>query len=318
MISRRSVLTALSAAAMAPVKTAPPAFAGGPAVGSQVPGFFRIQVGGIAVTALLDGYLDLAPEIFAGAAQETIANAAARSPQSRPLRGSVNAFVIDTGSRRVIVDAGGPTSFAPSLGRFSDNLASAGIDPASVDEIIVTHLHIDHIGGLTSAHVPTFPNAGLTLSETEHGFWMSPGLLDGASDEFRPFVSAAQNAVAAFGNRLNIVASDADLGGGLSLLPLPGHTPGMIGVQISDGADLLLMWADLVISPALQFAHPEWSAAFDVDADEAVATRRRVLDMTAADRIPVIGSHLPFPGHGFVTRAESAYRYEPADWQFHD
>jgi glyoxylase-like metal-dependent hydrolase (beta-lactamase superfamily II) len=317
MISRRNLLAAAPVALATPMLIPVKAMAEVTPADAQVPGLSRTWVGDIEVTAISDGYIPLSPDLFSGADQPTIIAATEASPQRNPLTGAINAFAVNTGGKLYLIDAGGSAAIAPSMGRFAGNLAAAGIQPADVDEVLMTHLHVDHIGGLTDADgAAIFPNAGLTMLDTEHGFWTAEGLLEGAPDGFKPFVQAAQRAVAAYADRITLISGEASVAPGVTSLPVPGHTPGMAAWRIASGDAQLLMWADIVHAPALQFAHPAWSIAFDTDAAAAAATRARILDMVATDRIAILGSHLPFPGHGYVVRDGQAYEYQAATWDY--
>jgi glyoxylase-like metal-dependent hydrolase (beta-lactamase superfamily II) len=244
-----------------------------------------------------------------------VATATEASPQANPFTGHVNAFTVNTGSKLYLIDAGGPAAFIPSLGRFSAGLAAAGIAPEQVDQVLLTHLHVDHIAGLTDTNgQAVFPNAGLTMLAEEHAFWTAPGFLENGPEPLKPLIAAAQAAVAAYADRLTLLSGEAEAAPGITTLPIPGHTPGMTGYRITSGDRQLLMWGDTVHIPALQFAHPDWHVAFDTDGPTAVTSRAKVLDMVTADRIPVLGSHLPFPGHGHVLKSGSAYAYEAAFW----
>jgi glyoxylase-like metal-dependent hydrolase (beta-lactamase superfamily II) len=280
------------------------------------PGLARFRVGDVAVTAISDGYIDMSLQLFPKTPAAEGRAAVAASPQARPLRGHVNAFLVETDGKRVLIDTGGVAAAIPTLGRFGANLQAAGVAPETIDAVIMTHLHVDHVGGLFGPNgTAAFPNAELIMSGEEYAFWTSPSLLANAQAEFRPLVQAARGALAPYASRTTRVSGEKEVVKGLTLTPAHGHTPGHSAVRLASAGQQLLFWGDIIHAPALQFARPGWSIAFDTDQDAAAATRARYLDMVSSDRLAVMGAHLPFPGHGHVRRAHGAYSYEPA---FHD
>jgi glyoxylase-like metal-dependent hydrolase (beta-lactamase superfamily II) len=275
-------------------------------------------VGEIAVTAIADGYIDMPLSLFPRTPEAEGRAILVGSPQARPLRGHVNAYLVDTPDRRILVDAGGVAAAFPGLGRLPATLRAAGVAPESVDAIVMTHLHIDHVGGLFGPDgAAAFPKAELVLAEAEHGFWTDPGLLSRATPDFRPLVEAAQGALALYAGRTTPLSGEREVAPGLTLTPAYGHTPGHSAVRLESGGAALLIWGDIVHAPAMQFARPDWTIAFDVDPDAAVRTRARLLDAAATDRLAVAGMHLPFPGRGYVRRDGGGYAYEAA-WFEHD
>jgi glyoxylase-like metal-dependent hydrolase (beta-lactamase superfamily II) len=137
-----------------------------------------------------------------------------------------------------------------------------------------------------------------------------------APNEAKPFFQAAQAALKAYDGRLRRIGKDGEATKGITAMHLPGHTPGHTGFVVASGNASLLIWGDIVHSATLQFAKPDWAIAFDVDQDTAIATRRRVLDMTATDRLRIAGMHLPFPGVGHVAKAGDGYAFVREDWQY--
>lgn len=320
MLTRRNFLTA------APAALAAPAFLGTAAAWQSLPAWAqstpaallpstaRLKLGDIRITAILDCFIPMEAAILQADAG-AVAAALEATPQLAPLSGHVNAFLIETVGKRYLLDAGGPAAFVPSLGGTTAALAALGVAPDSIDQVLISHLHVDHIESLTDATgAAVFTNAGLTMLTEEHAFWTQPGFTEGAPDGLKPLIGAATATVTAYADKLTLVSGETEVAPGITTLPIPGHTPGLTGFRIASGDRHLLMWADTVNVPAVQFAHPDWSVAFDTDGATAIASRARVLDIVTADRIPVLGSHLPFPGHGHVVKDGSAYRYEAAFW----
>jgi glyoxylase-like metal-dependent hydrolase (beta-lactamase superfamily II) len=320
-LCRRQVLTAGAAAGVALAGSAlgvRPLAAAQPKAGRQVPGIYRLGVGDIEVTAILDGHIDLGIELFPGADPEEVTRIQEANfvPVGPSVRGAVNAFVVNTGEKLVIIDAGGRDLLGPSMGRLPENLAAAGIDPANVDVVAATHMHPDHIGGIVTANgAAVFQNAELVVHKDDWDFWMSPEIMAKAPESALPFFQAAQAAGTPYTKRVRPIGDDAEVVPGIRSVALAGHTPGHTGFMISSGDDALLVWGDIVHAAILQFPHPDWAIAFDISPEVAIATRRRAFDMAAQDRLMIAGMHVPFPGIGHVVR-DSGFKFVPASWNY--
>lgn len=319
-LSRRDLARAalISGAAAACLNTPYAAAAKTALAGRQVPGAHRLRVGSIEVTALSDGYVDLDPKLLPQADPGTVADLleAQWLPPGK-IRGSVNAFAVNTGDTLILIDTGGRDLLGPTLGGLQDALTAAGLPAEAVDAVYLTHMHPDHIGGLVSADgAAMFPNAEIVVSERDWAFWISDDVMAQAPESARAFFMAAREAIAPYADRLVRFSPERPLLSGLIPEPLPGHTPGHTGFIVEDGGESLLIWGDIVHAPPVQFAHPDWAIAFDIDQDAAIATRKRMFDRVATDRLQVAGMHLPFPGFGRVVRRGTGYEYVPTPWQF--
>ncbi|TCT13548.1 glyoxylase-like metal-dependent hydrolase (beta-lactamase superfamily II) [Tepidamorphus gemmatus] len=297
-----------------------PAAAAQPRAAHQVPGIYRLSIGDdIEVTALLDGYIDLGTNLFRGAPEEEVRRLqeAAFVPVGPAVRSGVNAFAVNAGGRLALIDAGGRNLLGPTLGRLPGNLKAAGIDPAAVDLVVATHLHPDHVGGLvTGDGAAVFPNAELVVHEADWNFWTNADLMAKANEQGKMFFQAAQAAITPYAKRTRLIGDDEEVMPGLRSIGLPGHTPGHTGFVVHSGPDTLLIWGDIVHSALLQVPHPDWSIAFDIGPDLAVATRRKAFAMAASDRLLVAGMHLPFPGIGRILDEGGVYQYQPEPWRF--
>ncbi|XYD12292.1 MBL fold metallo-hydrolase (plasmid) [Methylobacterium sp. NMS12] len=294
-LSRRGLL---AASALLPLGLRGPAAA--------APGPYR--VGTLTVTPLRDGLFPLEPRMMpaaespAGRALLKGAGLAADGPSPEP----VNAFLIRRGARHWLLDAGCGTVFGPGFDRVTAALAAEGVRPDQVETVWLSHLHADHVGGLlTPGRLARFANAELVVQEREVAYWTDAGARASAPAALRPMFETAQAVLAAYRDRIRRVSGEAELAPGIRALPLPGHTPGHMGVLIADGADRLLIWGDVVHSRLLQMPHPDWTVIWDTDPAEAIATRRRILDRAAAEGLIVTGMHLA--ARGRIERTDAGY-----------
>ncbi len=221
-------------------------------------------------------------------------------------------------ARQSSIDTRSGSVFGPTLGHFGAALTASGIDSSAVSRVVATHLHPDHVGGILADGGNAFTNAELVTATAtataDHGFWTNADVKAQAPADLHSFFDHATASVNAFADRLRLVDGTADIASGLTAVPLPGHTPGHMGVMLESAGASLLIWGDVIHAAPLQMPRPEVAVAFDVDPDMAVATRLRLLDEVARDGQQVAGMHLPFPGIGYVERAGSEYRFVPRHW----
>jgi glyoxylase-like metal-dependent hydrolase (beta-lactamase superfamily II) len=294
-----------------------PALAKAPLVGAQVPGVYRLKVGALEVTVLGDGWLPIGTELFAGdrAGAERLLEAAFLPKTATAT--AVNEWLVNTGDKLILIDAGTSNVVAPTLGRLPRSLAAAGIDRASIDAVILTHMHLDHGAGLlTPDKKVAFVNATIYVNADEYGFWTSEEVSGKAPDGMKPLFDIARAAIKPYADagRVQTYRNGAALVPGITSVVAPGHTVGHSMLRVSSAGSDLLIWGDIVHNAALQFPEPERSIAFDTDQAMAIATRKRVFDMAATDRLTVAGAHLPFPGLGHVAKASTGYAYLPLQW----
>lgn len=283
---------------------------------TQVAGVYRRSVGEITVTAFLDGYLGLDPNMLTGSTPEENAALLKQAYISGDVvNTSVNAYLVETAGKRVLIDGGSAGAFGPTAGRLAALLGEAEIAPESIDVVFCTHLHPDHVGALTENGAARFPNAEFMTHEIERDFWSDDGNFAGADEATQSFVAAARGALGAYDGRTTLILNGAEIAPGLSARHLPGHTPGHTGVMVSSGDASLLIWADIVHLGPIQFARPALSVPFDVDQSQAAETRAKTLDMVVADRLEVAGSHIDFPSFGHAEKAAEGYRFAPSRWE---
>lgn len=280
----------------------------------QAPGLNRRKIGEYLVTALVDGVVDTPFELLAEIKPEEAEDMVAASGRPRSSAMTLSAYLIESSTRKILIDggAGGVNGWG---GRLHAALGVAGVNPQDIQHVLLTHAHPDHVGGLIdpSLQAASFPNAELILHEEESRFWSDDGNLSRAPEPVQPFFHLARSVFAAYGNRLVAVAS-GDVMSGISLVHLPGHTPGHSGYVISSGAESLFIWGDIVHYPNIQVERPEVTIAFDVNAAAAAATRRSVLDKVASDNRLIAGMHLNFPGFARVCASGETYKIIDEPW----
>lgn len=292
--------------------TAAPAHAAAPIQGGQAPGYYRIMVGAIEVTALSDGTIHFPMDtLLVGETPDAIRAAYKKAFQRLPAESSMNQFLVNTGSRLVLVDAGAGTVFGPTLGNTVASLRAAGYSPEQVDEVVITHMHADHTGGLAHDGKRTFPNAVLRIARADLDFWMNPANEAKSPEGVRPSFAVAREALAPYiaSGKLEPFDGATQIVPGVRAIPAPGHTPGHTYFAVESNGEKHLAWGDVVHAAALQFAHPSVRIAWDSDDGAAEAAREKVFADAAAKGYIVAGAHLPFPGLGHVALAGDGKGY---------
>jgi glyoxylase-like metal-dependent hydrolase (beta-lactamase superfamily II) len=319
MFDRRSALGALGAASLAPlalVGNSPAARAAAPMLGAARPSFYRTQLGAFEVTTLLDGAVALdGPHPIFGEDQtpeavQELATANFLPPTKLEI--VFTPVVVNTGSELVLFDSGNPPARRPGAGNLVAALRAAGFEPGQIDIVVVTHMHGDHIGGLMTDGAPTYPNASYVTGGIEYDFWSSADRLSGPTEGNAQLVQAN---VVPLADRTTFLKDQGEVVAGISGLDAFGHTPGHMVYHIESDGRRLLLWGDTANHSVISVQRPDWHVRFDMDKAAAAATRKRVFDLAATDRIPVTGYHMPFPAVGFIDRQGSDYRWVPAGFQ---
>jgi glyoxylase-like metal-dependent hydrolase (beta-lactamase superfamily II) len=297
---------------------APPLFAKAPLGGGTAVSAHRMKLGAFEVTTLLDGYIDLPPAILLGDQELVKRHLEAAGLWGSPIRTAVNAFLVNTGDKLVMIDCGGAKMLGPTAGRMPQALAQVGISPADVDEVYITHMHGDHLhGAVTPEGAKLFPNAVLRIAKADVDYWANPAVEAAAPDNQKGRFVAAKRAVAAYGDRLQPFELGAELTPGIRSVAATGHTPGHSCYLVTSGtAQLLLLGDSLHVAP-VQFPRPEITVGFDFNQDAARARRRELFEMAVKNNMLIGAVHLPFPGIGRLRAGSNAsgFVYEPLPWQ---
>ena len=283
---------------------------------AQIPGVYHRRIGDIVVTALSDGYLDGTVE-----AMQNIAPAEATrmlTEQFRPgRRTSVNCYLVYSAGRLALIETGSGNYLQPTAGRLQHNLKAAGVNPADIEAVILTHMHPDHSAGLTNPKTgeKLFPNAELIVHENEPRHWQDDAAMNRADERARTlYFQCAREQIAPYHNRTRTFSGAVEVFPGVTSLPLHGHTPGHSGYRIASGDKSLLIWGDIIHVPEVQVPRPEVTMAFDTDPQVAAATRRQVFDMVATNQQLIAGMHVHFPGFAHLVKQGDGYLMLPEPW----
>ena len=288
-------------------------WAGPPQVKGQAPGWYRMPLGSFEVTALNDGTVDLpVDKLLTNISPDGVKMLLARSHLATPLETSVNGFLVNTGSKLILIDTGAAGLFGPTLGKLVANLQASGYQPEQVDEIYITHMHADHVGGLMVGATRTFPNAVVRADVAESGYWLSQRNMDAAPESAKEFFKGAMASLNPYvaAGRFKPFEGAVELAPDIHSLPAHGHTPGHTAYVLDSDGQRMVMWGDLMHVAAVQFGLPTVTIQFDTDPAMAAPVRAKNFADAAASGYYVALAHLPFPGIGRL-RADGRGGY---DW----
>lgn len=293
------------------------AHADAPMAKTQAPGYYRLMLGDFEVTALFDGAIDLHPtKLLTNTTPKQVVKLLDRSFEKEPLATSVNAYLVNTGSKLVLIDAGTGGFFGPALGGLVNNLKAAGYQPEQVDEVYITHMHADHLGGLVAEGKAVFANAVVRADKHDADFWLDPANADKAPADMKDFFKAATSSLAPYVNagRFKPFDGDTELVPGVKAVAARGHTPGHSVYVVESKGQKLALWGDLMHVGAVQFPHPEVTIQFDTDSKAAAVQRKKAYADAAKGRYLVAAAHLPFPGIGHLRAEGKGYAFVPLSY----
>jgi glyoxylase-like metal-dependent hydrolase (beta-lactamase superfamily II) len=281
----------------------------------QIAGVYHRRIGDIVMTAISDGYLNGSMEVLRGISVEDGTRLLAES--FRPARRtSVNTFAVFSAGRVALIDTGCGTHMGETGGWQQRNLRAAGIDPASIDTVLLTHMHPDHSAGLTDRTTGErlFPNAELAMHEQEAPHWLDDAAMARASERERVTnFQWAREQMKPYADRMRLFAG-GQVFPGITALPAPGHTPGHTMYLVESGGESVLIWGDIVHVPELQIPRPDITIAFDVDPENAIASRKRTLEMVASEKLLIAGMHLHFPAFSRLVKRDGVHAVLPEAW----
>jgi len=315
--NRRDLLKLMAAAPAFAMPMAARAQLGAP--DGNNPGYFRFSIGDIRLTILSDGFFTTSAQSLAvNAEPDEIKEFLSSHFLSTEQRIShTNHLLIETPDATVLIDLGTGGRLFNTTGRLFANMEAAGIDPYEVTHVVITHAHPDHIWGIRDDFDEAIiPDAEYIIGQAEFDYWMQDDLVNQVAPTDQQFVLGAVNSLNVEGAEWTMAEDGYEVTSGVRLMSTPGHTAGHMSVLIESGDKSLIAFGDALTHAYSNFARPEWYTGRDFDGEMTVATRRRLLDMAAMDRIAVLGYHFPFPGVGHVQRDGEAYRFIPALWQF--
>jgi glyoxylase-like metal-dependent hydrolase (beta-lactamase superfamily II) len=292
-------------------------FAAAPMVKTQAPGFYRMMLGDFEVTALSDGTAALPiDKLLTNIKPATLKRGLDYAYLGLPTETSVNGFLINTGSKLVLIDTGAGALFGPTLGKLVNNLKAAGYQPEQVDEVYITHLHPDHVGGLMAGDQLAFPNAIVRADKREADFWLSEANRDKAPADSKSFFIGAMASLNPYikAGKFKPFDGDTSLVDGVKAVAAHGHTAGHTVYVAESKGKKLIAWGDLIHVGAVQFPNPSVTIRFDTDSKAAMAQRKKIFANVADEGELVAASHLSFPGLGHIHSVDGGYVWLPANY----
>jgi glyoxylase-like metal-dependent hydrolase (beta-lactamase superfamily II) len=275
------------------------------------------MLGDFEITVLSDGTAELpVGKLLTNVTPAQVTKALARSYLKEPLETSVNGFLINTGTKLVLVDTGAAKLFGPTLGNLVANLKAAGYQPEQIDEVYITHMHPDHLGGLMADDKPAFPNAIVRADKRDADFWLSQANLDKASKDDKGFFQGAMASLNPYvaAGKFKPFDGNTELVPGVRAMASHGHTPGHTTYIVESKGEKLALLGDLVHVAAVQFPDPSVTIHFDTDSKAAAVQRKRAFADAAKQGYWVGAAHISFPGIGHIRADGKGYTWVPANY----
>lgn len=316
-ILHRKVAAALAASAAIALFGSSAAEAAAPMVKTQAPGYYRMMLGDFEITAISDGTVNLpVRDLLTNTKPAATDKALAKSFLKNPLETSVTGYLVNTGTKLVLIDTGAAGLFGPTLGNLVANLKAAGYQPEQVDEIYITHMHADHVGGLMAGDKLAFPNAIVRADKKDADFWLSQANLDKAAEGDKGFFQGAMASINPYvkADKFKAFEGNTDLVPGVKAIVTAGHTPGHSVYVVESKGQKLMLWGDLMHVAAVQFDNPSVTIKFDTDSKTAAVQRKKAYAEAAKGGYLVAATHLSFPGIGHITTNGKGYSWLPVNY----
>ncbi len=286
-------------------------------VKTSAPGYYRMMLGRFEITVLSDGTGEMpVDELLTNTTPSQVHQALARAYLKSPVETSDNSYLINTGSKLILIDTGAGALLGPAMGKMTDSLRDAGYRAEQVDEVYLTHMHPDHEGGLVVDGHIVFPNAIVRADERDAELWLDEQRLAAATADAKVYFLGAMASLNPYvkAGRFEPFDGDGELVPGVRSLATHGHTPGHNNYVVESEGQKLVIWGDLVHVAAVQFEDPSVTIRFDSDPPAAARQRRKALSDAANGGYLVAGAHLPFPGLGHVRRQGQGFVWIPVNY----
>jgi glyoxylase-like metal-dependent hydrolase (beta-lactamase superfamily II) len=289
-------------------------------------GFYRFMVGDFQMTVISDGRgkIPVGPTLARNTPEAELAPVLEANFMSPVIQATCNMLVVDTGRQRILIDTGFGEKLGPEFGDYpalEANLRHAGMTPESIDLVVLSHGHIDHIGGLvTKAGTLAFPNAHYAFVDTEWNYWTGSRFEGEVGSSPMPArfktgtVVAARENLPAIASRTQFIKQGGEVVPGVYYVASPGHSPSHACILFTSGNEQFIYMGDIAHNPATSLQHPEWTPVFDYDPAEAIKSRKAILDRVATDRLLAMGYHFSFPAIGHVVHSGTVFHWEPTRW----
>lgn len=318
-VSRRGLLVGASVAAAGSLVTTAGAQAKAPLQGTEPVNYRRVKLGAFEVTTVADGYAAV-PKVHPIFGNNQKAEDVSAYMQANFLPGDKMAIpftpvIVNTGNEVVLFDTGNGSGRGPTRGHLVKSIEAAGFTADQIDVVVITHFHPDHIGGILTGDKPTFPNARYVTGEAEYNFWTSDKIQGSSDKRMQGRVKLVNAKVKPVADKMTFIKGGNDVVSGITSIATFGHTPGHMAYNIESNGQRLVLWADACNHYVASLQKPEWHVIFDMDKDAAIASRKKILGMVAADKVAATGYHMPFPAIGYVEQQGDAFRWVAHSYQ---